>query len=183
MQAAQSLRTHLNRLAVLSSLYVWAYFVTAYLVSPLQAALLPSVVMSLLFLPHGLRVLAAWLYGWRSLAYLLPGALLCNLHFAGPRAFDPEIVAGTLASLLAAPLAFLLVRRAFPAASLAPGDTRLHHLVATGILASLLNLSALKLAFGLAAAEGAVILLGDTAGLLLTLALASATLRLMGRRI
>jgi hypothetical protein len=27
---------------------------------------------SLLFLPHGVRVIAAWLYGWRSVLYLAP---------------------------------------------------------------------------------------------------------------
>ena len=27
---------------------------------------------SLLFLPHGIRVIAAWLYGWRSILYLAP---------------------------------------------------------------------------------------------------------------
>ena len=30
----------------------------------------------------GVRVLSAWLYGWKSVAYLLPGAVLCNQHFA-----------------------------------------------------------------------------------------------------
>ena len=183
MTPSPALKSEAWRIAVISALYVWAYFVTAYLVAPLQSALLPSVVMSLLFLPHGVRVLAAWLYGWRSLAYLLPGAVLCNLHFAGQRAFAPDVLAGTLASLLAAPLAFLLLRAAFPRIALSVGRTRLPAILAVGLLASVLNLTALRAAFGLAPAEGAVILLGDTAGLLLSLAIVRATVHLAGKRI
>lgn len=33
---------------------------------------------SLLYLPHGVRVIAAWLYGWRSVLYLAPGSYLVN---------------------------------------------------------------------------------------------------------
>ena len=35
---------------------------------------------SLLYLPHGVRVIAAWLYGWKSIVYLAPGAYLA--HFS-----------------------------------------------------------------------------------------------------
>ncbi len=34
---------------------------------------------SLTYLPHGLRVIAAWLYGWRSIPYLAPGAYLVHV--------------------------------------------------------------------------------------------------------
>lgn len=35
---------------------------------------------SLVYLPHGVRVIAAWLYGWRSVMYLAPGSYM--VHFA-----------------------------------------------------------------------------------------------------
>jgi len=170
-------------MVLVSVLYVWTYFVTAYLVAPLQSALMPSVVMSILFLPHGIRVLAAWLYGWRSVAYLLPGAALCNLHFSPDRAFAPAVLTGTVASLVAAPLALVILRLAFPSIRLSPGTTGLAAMVVLGALASLLNLTALKLALSLDTAEGAVIFLGDTAGLILSLALLRATLHMVGNRI
>lgn len=175
------LATHLKRAAVTSILYIWAYFVTADLVAPLQTVLLPSVVMSILFLPHGIRVLAAWLYGWRSLAYLLPGALLCNLHFAGERAFDPDILAGTFTSLAAAPLAFTLVRLLWPSAPLAIGQTRLLTIVAVGSLASVFNLTLLNLVHSLGSVESVVIFLGDTSGLLGSLMLLWLVLRVTGK--
>ena len=182
MTAAPVSKATLKRVAVLSALYVWAYFFTAYIVAPVQSALLPSVVMSLLFLPHGVRLLSAWLYGWRSIAYLLPGALLCNLHFAGERAFAPDVLVGTMASLIAAPLAFAIIRTAFPQVRLSVGQTRLPTIIAVGILASVINLTALKAALGLATSEGAVILLGDTAGLLLSLAIVRASLHILAPR-
>ena len=82
----------------------------SYISNAFWIMLFPSTIMSSLFLPHGVRVLAAWLYGWRSILFLLPGALLCNLHFAGDRAFDRDILFGTAASLIAAPLAFAIGR-------------------------------------------------------------------------
>ena len=165
-----------------SALYIWAYFVTATLVMPLQQALFPSTIMSFLFLPHGVRVLAAWLYGWRSILFLLPGALLCNLHFAGDRAFDRDILFGTAASLIAAPLAFAIGRSLGGAALLRVGVLRAPTLVALGIAASVFNLLALRLSYGLKPSEGVVILIGDTLGLVTALVIVWLGLKLLARR-
>lgn len=172
---------HGRIMAVTSMIYVWAYFTTVYFVTPVQKMIVPSAVMCLVFLPHGVRVLAAWLYRGRSMAYLLPGALLCNLHFAGARALDPEIVAGTLASLASAPLAFALVRRVVPQMSVAVGATRLCAVVAVGAMASVLNLCGLTVVFGLPASETAIIFAGDLSGLLLSLWLVRSGMRLAAR--
>jgi len=174
-------RSHLKVAAVVSALYVWAYFMTVTVVAPVQGFLLPSVVMSLLFLPHGVRVLAAWMYGWRSVVYILPGAVLCNLHFAGEQAFAPDILIGTLASLVAAPLVFTLVRWIFGPALLAVGTARLQTVVLAGFAASILNLMALKLVFGLQALEGAVIFVGDSTGLIVSVLIVWGVLRVLGR--
>lgn len=34
---------------------------------------------SLIYLPHGVRVMAAWLYGWRSIIYVAPGSYIVHL--------------------------------------------------------------------------------------------------------
>ncbi len=167
----------------ISAIYIWTYFLMATVVLPLEQALLPSTVMSILFLPHGVRVLAAWLYGWRSVLYLLPGALLCNLHFAGARAFDAHILFGTAASLIAAPLAFSIGRWLGGAALLKVGAVRVPMLLAVGVAASVFNLLALRLAYGLNPTEGMVILIGDTLGLLASLGLLWAGLKVFARRL
>lgn len=156
---------------IVSALYVWAYFATIYLAGPVQQAILPTAVMSLVFLPHGVRVLAAWLYGWRSVTYLLLGAVLCNLHFAGDRALAPEVLAGTAVSLLSAPLALAALRRVAPGLAFRVGETPLRKIVVLGAVASVLNLSGLAVAYGLAPLELAVTLLGDMTGLLIALAI------------
>jgi hypothetical protein len=56
--------------------YIAAYTVTNGFILPLQKIILPDVpiLFSVLFLPHGIRVLAIWLLGWRGALYLLPSS-------------------------------------------------------------------------------------------------------------
>ena len=156
---------HLRIAGIVSLLYVWAYFTTMYFVPPAQEMIVSGGLMSLLFLPHGVRVLSAWLHGWRSVAYLLPGALLCNQHFAGERAWDPVIVAGTMISLVSAPLAIGLLRRLVPADALGVGTARVGGVLLVGAVASVLNMSGLWAVYGLAPLDAVITLLGDMAGL------------------
>lgn len=172
---------HLRVGGVSSALYVWAYFATVHFIGPAQHVLLPASVMSLFFLPHGVRVLTAWLYGWRSVLYLLPGAMLCNLHFAGDRAFSPEILLGTAFSLVSAPFAFVAMRWLFPAWPLRVGVTPLRKVVLVGAVASVLNLSALTLTYGLVPMDMAVTLIGDIGGLALSLVIVWVVIRVVER--
>ena len=63
---------------VVSFGYISAYTITSGLVMPLQKILAPQlpIVFSVLFLPHGIRVLAVYFLGWRGLLYLLPSSYL-----------------------------------------------------------------------------------------------------------
>ena len=63
---------------VVSVGYISAYTITSGLVMPLQKILAPQlpIVFSVLFLPHGIRVLAVCFLGWRGLLYLLPSSYL-----------------------------------------------------------------------------------------------------------
>jgi len=172
---------HLRIAAMVSMLYVWTYYAMVYFVAPLQEALLPASVMSLVFLPHGVRVLSAWLYGWRSVAYLLPGAVLCNQHFGGDRAFDAMILAGTAFSLVSAPLAFLLARRVTGHAVAAVGRTGLGAIVVIGGVASILNVAGLWAVYGLSLHDTVITFVGDLCGLLVALMIVWATLRVLER--
>lgn len=175
-------QSHLKIAIVVSVIYVWSYFMTVAVVAPIQGALLPSVLMSLLFLPHGVRVLSAWIYGWRSVWYLLPGAVGCHIHFLGSKALEPQMVVALFASLVASPLAFAVVRLAIGGAALKVGNARLQTVVLTGFLASFFNLSALKAIYGLPALEGAVIFVGDASGLIVSVMIVWTALRWAERR-
>ena len=75
---------------LISGAYLLAFFLTFSAVMPLQEAVMPafSSYASIMFLPHGVRVIAAWLYGWRALVLLAPGAILANTYLLGPSGFS-----------------------------------------------------------------------------------------------
>ena len=70
--------------------YVFCHGVTSLLITPLQSHFLPEVTIfaSFLYLPHGVRVLATWAYGWRAVPALLLGAGLSEVAIARARAFE-----------------------------------------------------------------------------------------------
>ena len=54
--------------------YVIAFAVTQYLTRPIQDAFIaPTLVGTLVFLPHGVRVIGVWLFGYRAILPLLLG--------------------------------------------------------------------------------------------------------------
>lgn len=63
-----------------------------------------------LFLPYGVLVLCAWMYGWTVLPLLFPAALLSVFLMAGSIAFEPLIMLLLLAKMMAVPIAFELLR-------------------------------------------------------------------------
>lgn len=60
------------------SLAYCASFLAVSWIAPAQRAILPASpeLASLFFLPHGVRVLAFFFFGWMAAAYLLPGKLI-----------------------------------------------------------------------------------------------------------
>lgn len=60
-------------LITVSISYFSAFAITSGLILPLQKIILPDVpvLFSVLFLPHGVRVLVIWLLGWRGALYLV----------------------------------------------------------------------------------------------------------------
>ena len=60
--------------AIISLAYIASYTLVVGFLSPLQHLIFPTFTtpISLLFLPHGIRILAAYYYGWKSFFLLLP---------------------------------------------------------------------------------------------------------------
>ena len=75
------MKEHIQNFLIVSVAYITAYSLTLGFVSPLQQMLLSNVIseLSVLFLPHGVRVLAFYLLGWRAIIYLLPASYLMML--------------------------------------------------------------------------------------------------------
>ena len=72
------MQEHLQRLVVVSISFVIASSLTLGLVFPLQAMLLSGskLEIGLLFLPHGVRILAFHFFGWKAILYLMPTSYL-----------------------------------------------------------------------------------------------------------
>jgi len=162
---------------IISGAYILCHGITALLVTPVQEAFASDVTIfaSLLYLPHGVRVLAAWFLGWRAVPALFMGAVASELLFT-PSAvlstLQPVVRVPSAVGALSAPLAFSLaglLGRDFHAGRGGLPDWKV--LLAIGALASVLNSVAQSVVFsGLILPESyltvaAVYALGDVAGL------------------
>ena len=137
--------TSLQSYPVVILAYVLCHGLTALLITPLQNQLFPDVTLfaSLLYLPHGVRVLSAWLLGWRAFPPLCLGAAASEVLFT-PAEFgsitDPVLIASIAigaSSALVAFEVFRLVGRPLYAGRERRVDWRA--LLLVGVLASVLN--------------------------------------------
>ena len=96
---------------VCSIFYAMAFEAVFVVSDKLQQSMVPGLIYgSVLFFPHGVRVLAAYLFGWRSILYLLPiSAVYAGL--GGDAATILEGLVLALGSLVACVLAFELLSR------------------------------------------------------------------------
>ncbi|TMV03817.1 hypothetical protein FGK63_18700 [Ruegeria sediminis] len=151
-----------------SAAYVLASLLTFEVLSPLQNVFFPeySSKASLLFLPHGVRVLAAWLLGWRAVPALLPGVFIVFAYMGGADVFLPSRLWAIFVAVISAPAVFhglkLLGWDLFPQ----PGRKPCWACVmVAGTLASVLLSVLTNAAFGSPTEEYVAYLIGDISGL------------------
>lgn len=96
--------------------YQFAVLVVVTIIQPLQDWLLGMPVLaSLLFLPHGLRVLSAWFLGWRAVPVLFAASAAGHLSIYDTK--DPTLVTvSSLSSALCATVAMQIIFLAVPEA-------------------------------------------------------------------
>ena len=95
--------------------YVLCHGITAFVVEPVQKLFIPHITFfaSLIYLPHGVRVLATWMLGWRAIIPLLTGAYLSNFIFTPDEVravTDPAILQSITVGAMSAYAAFGLMR-------------------------------------------------------------------------
>jgi len=93
---------------IISVAYALAFATTFAVVMPVQNSVLPAFgnYASLLFLPHGVRVIGAWMYGWRSLLFLAPGAVLTHSYLYGSGGFSLDYMVAVFFGVFCAALSF-----------------------------------------------------------------------------
>lgn len=102
----------LRNAAYVTAAYVIASSIVTWVISPVQRLFIPEVTVfaALVFPPHGVRVLAAWIFGWRSFVYLYVAVTVT--HFV----LTPDLPLGTKAFVawgivsICAALTFSLLR-------------------------------------------------------------------------
>lgn len=125
--------------------YILAHGLTAWLITPIQSRLLPDVTAfaSLVYLPHGVRVLSTWLLGRSAVLPLCLGAFLSEVLFTPAEissATDPTILLSIVVGASSALLAFEGMK--FLGFNLYAGQAlRIHWkwLLVVGALASIIN--------------------------------------------
>ena len=148
--------------------YVVASFLTFEVLMPLQNMFFPEYPSraSLLFLPHGVRVLSAWLLGWRAIFALLPGVFLVFAFLGGTDVFLPSRLMAMAIAVTTVPLVFHLLKWAgwdlFPRPDKKPCWICV---MGVGIVTSFLVSGLTNLAFGSATVEYIAFLIGDISGL------------------
>lgn len=66
---------------------------------------------SLLFLPHGVRVISAWLYGWKSVLYLAPASYITHYWRLGEVSLSAPVLFMPIFGIVCVALVFDLVAR------------------------------------------------------------------------
>lgn len=79
-----------------SALYIFCHALTQLVIFPLQSATLGADMSygSLLYLPHGVRVLATWAFGWRA----IPGLIIGN--YLSALLFNPDSMAALISPII-----------------------------------------------------------------------------------
>lgn len=161
-------RTLIVETCCASGAYLAAIVFTFSVLMPVQNLLFPEYPSraSLLFLPHGVRVLSAWLLGWRAIPAMLPGVLAAFVYVAGWDAFQTSRLIAILIAASVAPITFHALKRIgwdlFPASDKCPCWICI---MGVGVLTSVLTSTLTNLAFGSSPIEFVAFLIGDISGL------------------
>ncbi len=162
------MRSWISDTFMVSVAYVSAFLLTFEVLMPLQGLFFPEYPSraSLLYLPHGVRILAAWLLGPRAIVALLPGVLFVFAYVAGWNTILPSRLIGIVVVLCVAPMAFEALKRLghdlYPHPNRTPCWTCV---MGIGVVTSAVSAGILNLLFGNGFEDYVAYLIGDISGL------------------
>lgn len=175
----------LTEVAITSLCYILASLVTFKVVAPIQDLFFPQFPSraSLLFLPHGVRVLAEWLLGWRAVPALAPGVFIVFAFLVGPTALEPSRLAAMAIAVTSAPLVFWVMSRLGWDASPHPDRMPCLACVMTaGVVSSIMIALLTNLVLGTGLEDFVAYFIGDFFGLLFLMMILMFVFRMMRRR-
>lgn len=154
---------------IVSCAYAAAFVLTFGILMPVQDAIVPELMnyASMVFLPHGVRVLTAWLYGWRAIIFLLPATLATHAYLYGSMGFTGAYFFAPLSSILCATSSFwLLAKLGLDFRQSSGRLTSWREILLAGSLASIVNVIGVGYFFELDLRSASAFLVGDVGGLL-----------------
>ena len=127
-------------LFAVSAAYIVLFTLTFSVIMPAQRVLFAFLPMniSLLFLPHGVRILAIYLYGWRAALYLLP-AHLATWAYLYLYLGSEQSISSSVVSIAASLLAMLIVFQKVEGVTSVTKQDDWKGILIAGAIASLLN--------------------------------------------
>lgn len=136
----------LNALILVSTAYVSIFALTTGLIAPLQRAFVPdmSELIGLVFLPHGVRVLTFFFFGWRGILYLLPGSLAMWALSVYGHGQEGLHIAGTLISLISCYMGVALVSHLLPSQPATANPFSWRQIMIAGTVGSVANAAGLS---------------------------------------
>ncbi|MGA0923675.1 MAG: hypothetical protein ACO3R6_04215 [Lutimaribacter sp.] len=153
---------------VISHLYLASYWVTTW-ASNFTIASDNGVfaTASLFFMPHGVRVIAAWLYGWRSVLILIPGTYAAHFLRVGSWSMSWAEFVRPMFGVSCAAFCFWLLARLCADWRLRPGFVaNWKDVLLAGSLAAVVNAVGSNLLFGNGWPVVAGYFFGDIIGML-----------------
>lgn len=99
-------------LVLVTATYLIAFYLTFFVFFPMQETAFGTISFyaNLLFLPHGIRMLTALFYGWRSVVLLTPGALLTHYYLTGWAGFEFPAMFAAIIGIFCAPASFAILK-------------------------------------------------------------------------
>ena len=188
--AVSKIRTSALQLSVVSTAYIALFALTFSVIMPVQGVIFTFLPMniSLLFLPHGVRILAIYLYGWRAALYLLPGHLAtwAYLYFY---LGSEQSISSAVVSIAASLLAMLIVFQKVEGVTSVTKKDDWKGILLAGAIASLLNGLGHATLYGMAGGlnmEWIMItlgfMIGDVSGLFFLMVIMIYVFRLIDRK-
>jgi hypothetical protein len=93
---------------IVSAAFLVTFAISIYLLNPLQRQFAPQMTAyaSMLFLPHGVRVLSAWLLGWKSIPIIILATLFAHWLNFGASGFSVGGIVGAMSGVICAVFSF-----------------------------------------------------------------------------
>ena len=137
----------------------------------------------LLFFPHGVRVLVAWMYGYRSIILLAPASIVTHFFQLDGADFDLGFYLGPLFGIICAAVTFdLCARLGFDVRLRENFVANWKNVFVVGALSSVINSLGANISFGNDLSSAIAYWVGDVLGLFATMLILMLVFRVLRTR-